>query len=150
MMRERNKSATAVRTIRCRFRKARAPATIRPQPPQIVQRERIGPPQAGQRRVRATAGSRVSRFFRSAAWTSYSPSQSGFGHFPRTGISSVQMKSLRQSEQRIFSNASSPVPAAGKRSILITPRSGAENFFAGYRMSAPSLRPDDTRAPAGP
>jgi len=44
--------------------------TIRPQPLQMVQREGIGPPQAGQRKTSAAAGLRAARLCRSAAWTS--------------------------------------------------------------------------------
>ena len=70
MMRDRNRSAMAVRNRRCRFRKDRAPVTTRPQLLQRVQREGIGLPQAGQRRASAAAGFLAARFHRRAPWTS--------------------------------------------------------------------------------
>jgi hypothetical protein len=86
------------------FRMALVPATIRLQCGQMVNLEKIIPPQEGQFKVVfcSTAVPRRERLRFNSEWISYRPLQSGIGHLPVAGMSSVQRKDLLHSGHSIF------------------------------------------------
>jgi hypothetical protein len=113
---------------------ALVPATMQLQCGQMVNREEIIPLQKGQWRFVLGSGvvSRWEMLCFNAEWMSYRPLQSGVGHLPAAGMSSVQRKDLLQSGHWILNIGLLRGKMIAKYRII--------NSFVSYRLAGCNYR----------